>query len=287
LADELDLEQYTDEIFSFLEPNATSEDIFAFLTIHSDKIADGSFCPDNLKFSTKLNKLWKAYSDSNGVTVSPVEEQEQEEAIADDSALSAPIKAVKLRTRVEAAYAGFVAGEVSQFDFLTVTREFVLRRVSHKFEGDKLGKTEQDVTQIAMIKMSDALDNFIGSSGEFFVWTRQIADNTVLDAKKEAMRDLMRHAPLYVTNEDGVEGLNPALHGGIKVRRNGKTVFQDPAPQVRKQLPDFIQGTDLKICEYLRYKGYSYGRIADELGLTVTAVTQRIRKMRQMIQEAK
>jgi RNA polymerase sigma factor (sigma-70 family) len=204
----------------------------------------------------------------------------------DQQGQQGPIAANK--DAVISAHAGLVEGTVNQDAFLTTTRKFTLRRVSWRFKGtDQFGQTEDDITQIAMGKMWDALPTFKGTSGDFFAWYRKIINNVVKDAKRGSLKESKRHAPFYVETEDdegnSEEVENPGIHGSIQFKRNGKPTFQDPIER-RRTLPEFIKGDALKICQYRR-EGHSYARIGEIMGMTENAVTKQVQKMAKEIQE--
>ena len=79
---------------------------------------------------------------------------------------------------------------------------------------------------------------------------------------------------------------NPAVGGGDSYKRNGQPEYITDRPQHRRKLPDFIQGDDLKICNYIRER-YSYAKIAEIMSMTEAAVTLRIARMRKTIEEMK
>jgi hypothetical protein len=79
---------------------------------------------------------------------------------------------------------------------------------------------------------------------------------------------------------------HPGIHGSIQFKRNGKVTYQVSRPQFPRELPEFIQGDDLKICQYRR-EGHSYGRIAEIMSTTENAVKKRIQKMYNRNQEMK
>ena len=85
-------------------------------------------------------------------------------------------------------------------------------------------------------------------------------------------------------NLDIVE--NPLLNQRQDVRRNGSTYLTTPLPQFRRQLPEFITGIDLKICEHIR-QGHDYRKIGQLLSMTERAVSRRIARMRQEVAASK
>jgi DNA-directed RNA polymerase specialized sigma24 family protein len=298
MADELTSEEYISEVFGFLESSGSQDDVFAFLFSIQEQLDAKTFCPEDAKpkFSTRINNAWKAYQQSQGISTSPDEQQEQEEGIADDPALSPSVedkedyrqlKKKQNKATVIAAHSGMKTGTVSERDFLTTTRKFILLKVQGGLKDfTKHGITEEDVTQNALMKMCDALPRFEGTSEDYFYWLQRVIYTAVLDARKVSTKEDSRHAPLFVVNEDGEEDENPGIGGKIAIKRNGKTEYQDPRPQYSKPLPNFIEGTNLRICQLIQ-EGHDYDTIGQKLGLSTSAVTMRVSKMRKRIKEAK
>jgi hypothetical protein len=122
------------EVAAYLEHDHEHTDVIAFLATIEAKLESGVFCPEDSrpKFATRLNTVWKAYQRNNGISPTPVDQQQQDGPIAADSA---PVVVVGCnRAAVEDAHAGFVVGNVSEPDFLTINRKYALRTVSGKFK---------------------------------------------------------------------------------------------------------------------------------------------------------
>ena len=85
-------------------------------------------------------------------------------------------------------------------------------------------------------------------------------------------------------DEDGKTYMedNPAMHGDVRYKHGGKIVFQESRPQFPRVLPEFIQGDNLRICQYYR-ENYSYAKIAQVMCMTLPAVKQRFVWMRNRI----
>ncbi len=93
------------------------------------------------------------------------------------------LKKAQNKAIVIAAHSGMKAGTVSERDFLTTTRKFILMKVQGGLkEFTKHGMTEEDVTQNALIKMCAALPRFEGTSEDYFYWLQRVVYSAVLDA---------------------------------------------------------------------------------------------------------
>jgi DNA-directed RNA polymerase specialized sigma24 family protein len=199
----------------------------------------------------------------------------------------APIKAKPLRERVEESYTGFIAGDVNEFDFLTIARKFASVRVHYKFRGtDQFGQTEEDIVQIAISNMWRSLHSVNLEKGSYYTWFGRAINNAVEDAKNGSRKDAERYAPYFLTNKEGEEYDNPGMCGKIKFKHNKEYSYQNPMPQFQRKLPDHIQGTDLKICQYIR-EGFDYAHIGEILSMSEGAVERRIARMRKKIEETK
>jgi hypothetical protein len=115
------------------------------------------------KKKVKVKRAKSARRAKSGTQGTPTAQQGQQNAIPADSP---PVVEVGYnRDAVEKAHAGFVVGDVSEDEFLTTTRKFTRRRVGWKFRGtNQFGQTEDDITQIAMAKMWEALPTFKDTS---------------------------------------------------------------------------------------------------------------------------
>jgi DNA-directed RNA polymerase specialized sigma24 family protein len=278
---ELSLEDYSTQLAAILDPEGGT-DVFGFLSSIAGSLETNTYST-RTKFGAKLKDAFVTFRDDGNDVAETDSDDEDTEAASD---YKAP-KSRNSRSLVENAYGGFVAGTVNQDAFLTATRKFALRWVSWQFKGcEQHGQTEDDITQIAMVKMWNALPTFKDSSEGFVPWFRTIIKNTLKDTKETSLKESMRHAPLFIVNEDGDEADNPGMYGTIQYRRNGKVAYQEPLPQHARPLPEFIQGLDLQICQYIR-EGYNYEKIARVLSTTEPAIEARVRKMRNKIEEMK
>jgi len=294
LAGEIDLDRFVDEVYSYLEPKASSDDVFAFLLSKRAMIEKKANSPGDArtKFASWLNNAWKAHCENQGISAPSIEDEEQEGAIAGDSApIVSPSTAIKEdyrqlkkaqnKSTVIASHSGLVAGTAIFADFLKTNRKFILMKVQNGLkEYTKHGMTEEDVTQIALIRMADALPRFKGTSEDYFYWLQKLIYNAVLDARKGSVKEDSRLAPLFVVNEDGEEDEHPGIGGKIAIKRNGKVEYQDAPQEFVRKLPDWIQGDNLMICKLIR-EGKSFAEIGEALGgMTEAAVTLRVSKMR-------
>jgi RNA polymerase sigma factor (sigma-70 family) len=296
--DELSPEDYSTQLAALLDPNGGA-DTFGFLASIADSLETNTYSTRS-KFGAKLKEAFIAFRD-DGKDVGADDSEDEEQG--QHGAIPAPVVEVgSNRAAVEEAHAGYIQRNcrfhgaslpltVSEDRFLITVRKFTKGRVGWKFRGtDQFGQTEEDLVQITMVKMWDALPTFKGTSGDFVAWYRTFIDNTVKDAIRGSIKQSKRHAPFYVQVEDekgnSEEIEHPGIHGSIEFKRNGHPAYQEARIQFRRELPDFIQGVDLQICQYIR-EDYTYERIAQILGLTVNAVKKRIQKMFNRIQEMK
>jgi DNA-directed RNA polymerase specialized sigma24 family protein len=288
----IDLETYVDRIIAYL--GGAEQSVLDFIATIGSKLEAGSFCPSDSgdRFSKKLSRAWVSYQKRQPQSPTAKKRKRVPPIPAPSGELSAPLKRKPLSERLEESYAGFLKGVVSEDDFLTVSRHFALKRAHRKFRGcDQFGQTPEDITQEAMRGMWRSLHTFNQEKSGFFVWFQRIVDNAVKDAKSGSMKEDMRHAPYFLTNKAGEEFEHPGMYGSIEFKRGGngegsEVCYQNPMPQFQRELPEFIQGTDLKICQYIR-EGYDYEKIGEVLGLSEKAVSRRIARMRKEVQEIK
>jgi DNA-directed RNA polymerase specialized sigma24 family protein len=280
------LETYVERVIAYL--GGAESDVFNFIATISSKLETGTFCPLDAgdRFAKKLSRAWASYHKAQGQSTTV----KKRKRVPPSVARPVPIKAKPLKERLEESYAGFKAGNVTEDAFMTESRKFALIRVRRKFRGvDQFGQTEEDITQEAMRGMWRSLDKVNEEKGGYFIWFQRTIDNAVRDAKSGSMKEGMRHAPFMLPGKEGKEFDNPAMYGSIKFKRggNGKgsvVCYQNPLPPFQRELPAFIQGVDLKICQYIG-EGYNYARIGEVLSMTEKAIKERVAKMRQKNRE--
>jgi DNA-directed RNA polymerase specialized sigma24 family protein len=174
------------------------------------------------------------------------------------------------------AYVDYLAGLDGSEDELFGLVGRLAKLVAHDTLADspRVSETLEDVAQKATIGVWTNLPTFNGVPEQFYSWVRTICIRTALDGFTRGGIESKLRAPFELET-----GENPAVQGGIECKRNGKTVYVQPRIQTPRELPEFIQGTDLKICQYIR-EGYNYARIGEILSMTEKAVSRRVAKMR-------
>jgi len=176
--------------------------------------------------------------------------------------------------------------------------KFAKREVSKKMfdvldDSSAVDEQAQEIAITIWQKLNASKDTpgaFNGGPEVFYAWLHRICYTRSIDALNEIATDAKKYVPLLVEAEDG-SGFsedNPILHGKQTHKQNGKPVYgNNERATYRRALPDFIKGNDLKICEYIRYSGYDYAKIASLIGLKESAVEIRVRRMRNKIEEMK
>lgn len=272
LADELGLDEYISEVFGFLEDRASSDDVFSFLHSIEDKLADKRFCPESsrTKFASKLNTAWKAWEQSQGISTFSVEDQEQEEAIADDPA---PIIGCKATVSVgeksiRAAYDNYVAKVPdAETHLIGLSLQYVRRTIRSSMENLPEGMADfEDVSSKLIEKIWQSLPAFRGDSLAFFKWVNKVQKNAGIDGVRQTKRETGNKVPLLVEFEDGDIEQNPLIDRQQK-------------QQYIRKLPDWIQGTDLMICGLIR-DGRTYAEIGKFCHISEAAVKERVAKMK-------
>src|ERR1700722_6650393 len=115
----------------------------------------------------------------------------------------------------------------------------------------------------ATIAVLMSLPTFNGKSGKFYKWVKRVIKNHCRDGFNKGISESKARVPFLVENKDGDTMENPELYP------------TEMPPEHQRELPEFIQGKDLKICEYIR-EGYDYAKIAQILSMTEKAVKHRV-----------
>jgi RNA polymerase sigma factor (sigma-70 family) len=274
LAGNLELDRYMVEVFAFLERDDQNdhEDVLAFFTTIQDKLESGCFCPEEstTRFSAKLLKAWTRYQRDNNIQVA-----DEENLLPQAPTLEPPAKALAPnRVNIEAAYRKRLAGtDGAERDFYKIVYRFAKMRVRDKLNDSVEGiQTFEDCAQTATIAVWESIGSYKGQPEGFYSWLRRICGNVGKDGFKKNMREAKGRVPLMVSQEDGTVVENPELY------ENEFWV------EMQRELPEFIQGDNLKICQYIR-EGFDYEKIAQVLSMTEAAVKQRVAWMRKTIEE--
>lgn len=143
---------------------------------------------------------------------------------------------------------------------------------SHIWDLPESVDTPDDYAQKVAIDVWKTLHTFKGEPDGFYSWLHRIVYATGCDAFNEIKEETDNKVPLFVESEDGSGDMidNPLLYG-------------EDTPEPRKEIPDFIQGKDLRICKYIR-SGYTYKQTANIMGLTEKAVELRVARMRKKVE---
>jgi DNA-directed RNA polymerase specialized sigma24 family protein len=297
----IDLESYTDAIINYLEPKGDSDVINGFLTVTATALEDGTFCSNQkLKFSTVLLKAFQAFV----ADTCPVQDNDEVAAAGDETEAHNPAPAPLnhaerqkglTRANIEAAYGSTLKEGMTPTEkhfAMECFYDLVIRFAKRKVLGamfDLPQGTVDDKAQDVAVAVWEKLHTFQGGVRNIYPWLHRICYTTGRDGIRDCNKHAETYVPLLVEIKDapGEFKEHPDLYSGtVSIKRNGKTVYQEPRPVFHRKLPDFIQGIDLEICTYIR-AGRTYAQIADIMSLTEPAVKLRVRKMRQAIQQTK
>jgi hypothetical protein len=228
-----------------------------------------------IKSTKKKAKVKRAKSDrraKTGTRTTPKEQQGQQGPI------------LPMKERLYLAFENLkakVAGSEREF-YGGVGYEFVLKIVSKRMlDAGECATTEQDITNHILWELSRRnLDEI----KDVYKCLSSAAKKQGGKAFLDNLEDRETHEPVLVEREDEDGGDpykedNPAMHGDVRYRHGGKPVFQESRPHFPKVLPEFIQGDNLRICQYIR-EDYSYAKIAEVLCMSVAAVKQRVAWMK-------
>jgi DNA-directed RNA polymerase specialized sigma24 family protein len=185
-------------------------------------------------------------------------------------------KAAKVRNRreVENAYRALLDTN-EQDGFYRAVIKFAKGKITTGLWNlPETSSTVDDHAQQVAFNVSQNLHKFKGEPSDFYSWLNKFCYNQKMDACNEANGESAIKAPLFVEFEEGEFEPNPDLYP------------TELPTEYQRRLPEFIQGLDLKICEYIR-EGYDYEKVGQVLDLTETAVKLRVFKMRTKIQEMK
>jgi RNA polymerase sigma factor (sigma-70 family) len=139
-------------------------------------------------------------------------------------------------------------------------------------DSPRVTETVDDVAQNATIAVLMSLPKFKGQSGQFYKWAKRVIKNECTDGFNKGIKESKVRVPFLLENEDGTVTENPDIY------ENEFWV------EMQRELPEFIQGDNLKICQYIR-EGFDYEKIALVLSMTEAAVKQRVAGMRKTIEE--
>lgn len=196
----------------------------------------------------------------------------------------------KNRNKIDTAYREYLKGYPSSEDvFFKAVIEFAKVKIkSSLFDTNESKSTVEDHAQDVAIKVWSHLNTFNGGPEKFYPWLHRVCFTQGIDAFNEVKGEAEGKVDMFV--EDATTGLmedNPEVYAsGVSYKQNGKQAYHIPSPQYQRELPEFIQDTDLKICMYIR-ADKTYSQIADLLETTEKAVELRVARMRKKIEEMK
>jgi len=248
----------------------------------SEPLEAGTFCPSTAKFDRLLKKDFLTFSDDRtnvdaSENVTPDTEEETKPVVIEGKDKFAGLKKAAMKKRLEKAFANLKANVVgADREFYSsdvgVAYKFVLGRVSNQmYDAGECATDQRDVTNRILYDLSKNIHGV----RDIYKHLSSAAWKQGGKAFTKNNEDRDTHVPLMVDeeNEDGETYMedNPELLGNVRYKRGGKVVFQESRPQFPRVLPEFIQGDDLKVCQYRR-DNYSYARIAGVLCTTVPAI---------------
>jgi hypothetical protein len=277
LAGDITLEDYTDELYIFLEPGNSDDDVYGFLHTITAGLESGSFHPSDsrLQFSTALRRAWDAYQRDSAT---PTDQQERPAPIPADSWVShitedkgnfATIKYATNKAAVQLVYENYAAGAVeAEYALWQTVIKFGVRKTTGKlFDLPEAAVTAEDLGQEIAIYIWKNLSSFRGEAEAFYPWLHRIVDIQSRRGFSANLEESKTKVPFLVTMDDGSMKDNPQL-------------YRDQRPRFLRAIPDFIKGTDLRIYQYIG-EGMNYRDIAKVLLRSEAAVKQRVQKMRQ------
>ncbi|WP_263377701.1 RNA polymerase sigma factor [Granulicella paludicola] len=127
----------------------------------------------------------------------------------------------------------------------------------------------EDTAQVATIIAWQSLPSFRGDSSQFYAWAKKIGSRTAAKGLTANLEHNKTHLPLQVEGVDGVLDDNPLLYKKLEDRT------------FARELPESITGNDRFICLYIR-EGLTYKGMGNVLGLSESAVKQRVAAMREI-----
>lgn len=196
----------------------------------------------------------------------------------------------KNRTKIETSYRNYLqGGDGAEGEFFKAVTAFAKSKMTTAlFDSSEGTSTVEDKAQDVAVYVWSKLSDFRGEPDAFYPWLNRICYTTGASALNSANDDATKRVEMFVEDEEsGDMEDNPEIYqSGISYKRNGKVAYQEPRPQYQRDLPEFIQGTDLYICEYIR-EGYDYEKIGRILAISEDNVEIRVRRMREKVMEMK
>jgi DNA-directed RNA polymerase specialized sigma24 family protein len=166
--------------------------------------------------------------------------------------------------------------EGAEAKLFNLIRNFATTKVSHAvYEVEHGSETVDDHAQEVLIYVWQNISSFRGEPKAFYAWLHRICFTKGATAFNEYKDLSSKREPIFV--ESDVTG---------RIEDNPILNYNHTPVQLARKLPDFIKGTDLRICDMIR-SGYDYAKIAKHLNIQEKTVEMRIRRMRNKIMEMK
>ena len=267
---EITPEKYIDCLSAYLGLNYSDEDVFEFLTAHSALLEAGTFCLVPSRFPKFLDEQWRLWRERHGIA----------DAVVDPSDLVFVVEPVAAKLKptpanVTAAWEKDLRGEDGAQDELykllwLMGLGFVRAKM---WDSPNHLSLIQDCVNRSLMAIWETQHTFVGNGYQFYSWCKLIFQRAALKGfweNKNAER-----IPLEVRDNE-----NPGM-----MRDNPALYHEGPVQYVRK-LPDFIQGYDLQICQFIR-QGLDYYEIAKTMGLSEAGVRGRVAAMRARVRADK
>jgi RNA polymerase sigma factor (sigma-70 family) len=194
----------------------------------------------------------------------------------------AAIKRNTLKKRIEAAYAAYKAKEPGGADELMLAvRALAYTKVYHleyDFKTFGSAETADDWAQDVCISVWSGLDKFKGTSANFYAWVHRIAFRKSLKAFTQLKEESCTKVQLFTSkNEDECEDENDTEQDNPEIYE-GHDGYDGGV-----QIPASVLGVERNICLLIR-DGRNYAEVAEDLHMTVAAVTQRLLRLRERLQ---
>lgn len=286
---EMSLDDFTNKMIEFLEPGNSNDDVFGFLQTIADALADQSFHRGKTSFALHLKKSFENYQQDT--TEQPTEQDalpSTDEAPADEEREGtdtlASVGHRRNKKGILTAYQNLMDNKPHAGDELfKVVTAFAKSKISSGrglWNLEEVAATADDHAQEVALSVLRQLrqGNFKGGPEQFFHWVNDICCNVRKKAFTETKEYTSLRVPVLVELE-GEDG-KPYIEDNPLIRP------RDYPIEHRRVLPGFIQGLDLKICNYIR-EDYTYAKIARVLSMKVSAVKMRADRMAKKIQEMK
>lgn len=230
--------------------------------------------------------------------MSPIDQQEQEEAIEGQGGPSADARPRTFATAlwrqshcaITSAYQRYCENpERGQDDLYRAVIDFanrMLYRMELDFRGRGSAWTADDSVQRIVMKIWRGLPRMPDRTPEeFFNWLCLLCQKELKGTAKALRAELSRKVPLWVNGEEGMTE-NPAvlrfLAGDPGCRTSDDPLKGSliPTQVVDREfsIPDWVQGTDLVTCCLIQ-DGNTYAKVARLLGTTEDAIAQRMSRL--------